>query len=548
MSQGWSLDTSADTITFYEAPASGATIEVKRFESGTYNATDVWAFGAWNDGFGYPAEVEFYSDRLIFAASYSQPQTLWMSKSGNYRNHGKSVPVVDSDAIVMTINARQVNVIRELVPLGDLIVMTSSAEWKLTTGADEVVAPGKTGFKPQSYYGSSELSAQMAGNTALFVQGRGFTVRDLGFQFTEDGYSGNDLSVFASHLLDGYTVVDIAFQQVPYSTVWMVRSDGQLLSLTYLREQEVVGWSLHTTDGFVESVCTVPEGQENAVYFVVRRIINGVSRRYVERLATREDADVRDSFFVDSGLTFDGRAQPGTQTLSGGTAWDEDEALTLTGSGEFAWSDPGSIGDQVRLWVGDVPLRLVITGYVDPTTVTVRSIGAVPVEFRDTAIVQWDVLRNRVTGFDHLLGKEVAVLADGTVQDRKTVDPSGGVDLDHPAAVVHVGLPYRSDIESLDINVPGAESVRDRPKIIPHVTLLVKDTIGLKAGPDLDRLEVFKHELPEFYGDPVQPLTGVMEFKIGTDFNKNGRIVAVQDDPLPATILSLIPDVKLGGV
>src|SRR5690606_17082077 len=137
----------------------------------------------------------------------------------------------------------------------------------------------------------------------------------------------------------------------------------------------------------------------------------------------------------------------GTQTLSGGTAWDEDDALTLTGSGEFAWSDPGSIGDQVRLWVGDVPLRLVITGYVDPTTVTVRSIGSVPVEFRDTAIVQWDVLRNRVTGFGHLLGKEVAVLADGTVQDRKTVDPAGGVDLDHPAAVVHVGLPYRSDIE-----------------------------------------------------------------------------------------------------
>lgn len=561
MAGGWQVDTTADVIVFDEPPPNGAAITVVELSGDSYNATSIWAHGAWSIGNGFPAEVEFYSDRLFFANTYLQPQTLWASKTGAYIDFGKSVPLLDSDALTLTILARQVNSIQDLVPLPDLVVMTTSAEWRLTTGADEVVAPGKVGFKPQTYYGASRISTQVVGETAIFVQGRGNIVRDLGFEFTKDGYSGNDLTIYASHLVEGFQIMDVAYQQAPYSCIWMVRSDGALISLTYVREQEVVGWALHSTDGYFESVWTVPEGDINAVYVTVRRTIDGTERVYVERLADRDLTDERDAFFVDCGLTFDGRLVSGTQTLSGGVAWDEDEELTLTAS-VARWVGASDEGDQVRLVLetrslvdGDLVVsrvthRVEIIDYVSSTVVKVRSIGEVPVEFQDVAIQSWELMRDTMTGLEHLEGETVIVLADGNVQgDQDDMVVTGGsLPLNLPASVVHVGLRYRSVLESLDINVQGSETVRDRPKNIKKVALLVNKTRGLLSGPSLTgTLDEFKMREFEDYGESVTLLTGVMDVNTSSSWDKNGRFVVVQNLPLPATILSLVPDVSVGG-
>lgn len=549
MAQGWDIDITANTITFYEAPANLADIVVQRYGTAGYNATDLWAYAAWNPGFGYPGEVEFYSDRLIWACSPTQTQTLWMSKAGDYNNHGRTTPTLDSDGITLTINARQVNAIRDLIPMEALIIMTTSAEVKLTTGADEVVAPGKVGFSFQSYYGSSRIAAQVIGDNTLYLQGRGGVLRDLGFQFTKDGYTGNNLTVYASHLLEGFTVVDMAFQQVPYSACHIVRSDGALLTVTYLREQEVVGWARHETDGKFFTVCTIPNGQQNAVYYGIERVVNGITRRYIERMSERTIEDMREAFFVDSGLTFDGRAMAGTQTLSGGTTWSESEILTLTSSAPL-WVGAGDQGDRVRLFddAGGTELDLLVTSYVSATVVLVQSVGTVPVSLRGLAATSWELYRSTITGLDHLEGKTVAVLADASVQKQKVVS-SGSIELDIPGCVVHVGLPYQSRGESLDINVQGQETVRDRAKLISKVSVLVEKSRGLKVGQDLDRLEDVKTEWTESGGDEEIPLeTGLFEYSITTSWDKNGRFMFVQDDPLPVTVLALIPHVQAAGV
>lgn len=547
MAQGWDVDVPGSKIDFYEAPPVGVgNVVVRRFGSSGYNATDLWAFSAWNPGFGYPGEVEFYSDRLIFACTVAQPQTLFMSKAADYSNHGRTTPSLDSDGIVATINARQVNPIRELVPMDDLIILTASAEIKLTTGADEVVAPGKIGFSFQSYFGSSRLAANVVGDTVLLLQARGFVLRDLGFQFTKDGYTGNDLSVYAAHLLEGFTVVDTAFQQVPYSCLWMVRSDGALISVTYLREQEVVGWALHTTEGKYKTVATIPKGNENAVYFGIERMIGGHPRRYLEKLVPRYIEDVRDAFFVDSGLTYDGRGHAGVQTLSGGTAWTEDETLTLTVSGiPSLWVGATDVGDIVRGYDADgLSVELLVTGFVSATVVQVSSVGTVPVSLRG-AFASWDLGRSTLSGLDHLEGKTVAVLADGSVQKQKVV-VGGSIELDLPSYIAHVGLPYRAVGETLDINSPGNETIRDRKKIIPKVGFMVRNTRGLKAGPDEARLEDVKTEWNE--SDEVIPLlTGLAEYDIPCDIDANARVVFVQDDPLPAEVLGIIPRVEVLG-
>lgn len=552
MTQGWTINQTAKTITFNEPPAVGVNnIVVKEYGSSGFNTTDVWAFGAWNLTYGFPGEVEYYGDRKFFARTKAQPQTLWATKTGQYNNFGRSVPLEDSDAINQTLIARQANPIYDLLPMKSLMVMTAAAEWEFTTGADEIIAPGKNGFKPQSWNGSAPLPAMLVGRSALYIQGRGFAVRDLGYEFTQDGFSGNDLTIYASHLFEGHSIVDLAYQQVPYSAGWLVRSDGKAICVTYLREQEVVGFSLIETDGVIESVCTVPNGDENAVHLVVRRTVNGVQRRYREMLHSRLVTDVRDSFFVDSGLTFDFRDQAGEAVVTGGPPWDDTDALTLNIlGGATPFVGASDVGDEITLYAanGVDSARVRITDYIDTNSVLVQAIApsTIPASLQGMNAARWDLRRDTISGLDHLEGREVAVLSDGNVEARKTVS-GGTITLDRPGAYGHVGLPYLSWIESLDINVPGGESVRDRWKNITDVTLLVKDTRGLKAGPNLNSLQAYKEREFEPYEAPTGLVSDIIEFSVPCHQDKSARIVAAQEEPLPATILGLIPDVVLTG-
>lgn len=555
--QGWTIDNVAHTITFFQPPANGSAISVKEYSQGSWNATDVWALGAWGPHTGYPGEVEYFAGRLWFAGTDDRPQTVWTSKISNYSSFGKSVPTADDDAITATLSAKQVNAITDLLPMKDMVMLTTGAEWKAGGGSNNVITPSTISFSPQSNYGSSSLPGLVVGDSGLFVQGRGAYVRDIGYQFAVDSYTGNDLTVFASHLVQGYSIVDWCYQQTPFSVVWAVRNDGVLLGLAYMKEQQVMGWfHCDTVNGFVESVCSVTEGSEDAVYFIVRRVINGQTVRYVERLETRFFSDQRDCFFVDAGLSYDGRSTaiaPGaTMKLTGGTTWQSTEDLTLTCSA--AIFSAASVGNWVKLYDGtnDVngnpAMRPVeITAYTSATVVKVRSIGDVEVSYRGTSIGTWDYCPLMFSGLDHLEGQTVACLADGNVKPQKTVT-GGKITLDYPAAVVHIGLPIQADFETLEVNALGQESVRDRRKAITKVSLIVTQSRGAKIGKDASHLREAKpRRVSDGYYNPNALQDDLIESYIDTDWDTKGRVFVRQDDPLPLTILGLIADVSVAG-
>ena len=554
--QGWTIDNATHTITFYYAPANGAAIAVKEFARGTLNATPLWAIGAWGPNTGYPREVEFFASRLFFAGTTNNPQTIWTTKISNYVSFGKSVPIADDDAITVTLTAKQVNAVTDLLPLKDLVMLTTGAEWKTGGGANNVLTPSTISFIPQSSYGASKLPGLIIGESGLFVQGRGSYVRDIGYQFAVDSYTGNDLTVFASHLVQGHTIIDWTYQQTPFSVVWAVRDDGVLLGLAYFKEQQVVGWfRCDTINGFVETVCSITEGDEDAVYVGVRRVINGATVRYIERLDTRFQTDQRDYFFVDAGLSYDGRnVTAATMTLTGGVAWTDQEDLTLTCSAaQFASTN---IGNWVKLYVPTVDvsgnpttaLQVVrITAYTSATVVTVRAIGIVPTIFQAGAIAAWDFCPLTFSGLDHLEGQTVAILADGNVKTRQVV-AAGKVTLDYPAAVVHVGLPIQADFETLEVNAIGQEGVRDRRKNINKVSLIVNQSRGAKIGRDADHLTEVKPRLvSDGYYNPNALQDDLIEAYIETNWDTKGKVFVRQDDPLPLTILGLIPDVSVAG-
>lgn len=562
MAQGWNVSASAHNITFFEAPAPGAAIVVNEYATSAQNATDLWALGAWSPAYGYPREVEYFGDRKWYAGSRKSPQGLWASRVGAYLDFGKSSPIQDDDSLAVTINSRQANEIRDLVPLKQLIVMTSAGELVVSGGQDEVITPSSIAIKPQTYNGTSKIPSVVVGNTAIFLQDRGYIMRDLSYTFASDDYSGNNLTVFANHLVEGHQIIDVAYQQVPHSIIWMVRDDGVLLGLTYMREQEVIGWSHSDTDGFYESVACISEGGEDILYVVVRRLINGTYRRYIERMESRLITDQKKAFFVDAGLSYDGtNTTSATMRVTGGTLWNNTEGLTLTSS--IAEFTAGSVGTWIVLNVDSISIdassglqvtktdsiRLLVTGYTSTTVVSVNPIGTVPASLRGVATADWSRALRTFAGLGHLEGKTVSILSDGNVEPQKVVN-SGSVTLERPGSIVIIGMPFVSDFETLEVNVIGQETVRDRKKLIGKVTLIVSETRDVKVAANLgsDSFEEYPARgSDQNYLDPAQLLSDTATVNISASWSDSGRVAVRHDQPLPITILGVIPEVTVGG-
>ena len=505
----------------------------------------------------YPSAVTYFQQRIMYANTNDELEKVWASKIGLFKNFSISSPLQDDDSITFTLVGKQVNEIKHMIDIGKLVLFTSSGEWTLESSSG-ALTPSTVNLKQQSYNGANNLPPIIIGNSALYVQARGSVVRDLGFDFSVDGYKGNDLTIFSAHLFDDFTLVDWAYQQIPHSVLWCVRGDGVLLALTYVREQSLLAWSRHDFDGgFVENVCVVPEGSEDVLYVTIKRTIDGVVKRYIERMNTRNIVNVEDTTFMDSYLSYDGRNTTATtMTLSGGTTWEYTEALTLTSSASFFSSD--DVGNAIHLTDSDgVIIRALIQSYTSGTVVTITPHKTVPISLRSIAITSWTRAVDNLQGLWHIEGKQVSVFADGFVAASPNNDAyevvtvaNGQITLDKTYGVIHVGLPYISDLETLDIDTTQGETLSDKFKNSKEVTLFVEESRGVFAGPKppsddltdpLEGLNEFKLRNDEGYDDPVDLKTGVIDVNLNSEWNSNGRIFVRQIDPIPLSVLAIAP-------
>ena len=254
----------------------------------------------------YPGAVSYFEQRRCFAGTINKPQNIWMTKSGTESNMSYSLPIRDDDRIAFRVAAREANTIRHIVPLTQLLLLTSSAEWRVTSVNSDAITPSTISVRPQSYVGASNVQPAIISNTLIYGAARGGHVRELAYNWQANGFITGDLSLRAPHLFDTFDIVDMAYGKAPQPVVWFVSTSGNLLGLTYVPEQQIGAWHWHDTDGVFESCTVVAEGGEDVLYCVVRRTINGTSKRYVERLASRQFTDQADAFFVDCGATYSG--------------------------------------------------------------------------------------------------------------------------------------------------------------------------------------------------------------------------------------------------
>jgi hypothetical protein len=269
-----------------------------------------------------PSCVSFFEQRLVFAGTNNNPQSIWFSKNGNYTNF--TVGSNADDALIYTIASNQVNAIRYLSATRVLTIGTSGGEYVLTSTNDGPITPTTTLIRKYSNYGSASIEPVQVADVTLFVQRGARKVREFKFvgNVNTGGYSAPDMTILAEHITDG-GLTQFAYQQEPDSVVWATRTDGTLVGMTYRREEEVVAWHKHVIGGafsggqaVVESIATLPSDTgEDELYMIVKRTINSVTKRYVEKLKLFDfGANTTGAFFVDSGLSYSGSA---VSSLSG---------------------------------------------------------------------------------------------------------------------------------------------------------------------------------------------------------------------------------------
>ena len=500
----------------------------------------------------FPRAVTYYQQRLVYASTLNKPQTLWFSKTGIFTNFGYSTPQKDDDAITWSMFSTEVNTIMHLVPLKSLLPFTDGAEWLIQGSSAGFTAKTING-DAQSYNGIGQLRPLLIGTSVVYAQERGREITAFGYSLQADGFSGSTISILSPHLIEDYSLADWDYQKIPYHIIWAARSDGAAVTCTYIPEQDVNGWAHQHTDGKYLSICSVPEGRDDSVYSCVERVINGVTKRYVELFASRildrynGTAIISRAHFVDCGLVYNGTNTTATTlTVTGGTAWQSPETLTITASASiFAAGDVGDILQYVPTPIAE-PFRFKILSYVSPTSVTVQPLGEVPTAIRGAAFTLWAFARNSFSGLSHLEGKIVSVLADGNVAPQQIVT-AGAITIPDPSAVVHIGLPYRSIAETLSINITGQETLLDKGVQVSSVALLVRDTRGGKAGAKENALfEMKQRQTSDNYGS-MSAINGLSEVSISDTWENTGRFLIVQDDPLPMNIIAAIPRDEIGG-
>ena len=423
----------------------------------------------------FPGAVSYYQQRQVFGRTNNNRQTVFATQSGNFKSMNISRPIKADDALERTIASYTVNEIRHFVDLNALIILTSGGVWRVTEGQDGVLTPDSIGFRQQAgSRGSSDVRPVLIGDTALYVESGGRSMRDLGYSFQSDSYFGNEVSLLAKHLFEGVdrNIVDMAYAEEPDGIVWCVLDDGDVMGLTYLKEHQVFGWHRHDFDGGrVRSVAVIPSNtvtdSTSEVYFLVDRTIDGDSKNYIERLKSREFAVEADSFFVDSGLTYDS---------------------------------------------------------VPATT---------------------------ISGLDHLEGEVVVALADGNVVKTNNLGTTltvtnGAITLLNAASKIHIGIPIVSDFETLDID-PLSQSVRGKPMNVSELIVKIQSTRGGKVGPNSAKLsqQLSGREVADNFAALSNKTTEV-RVHVEAEWTSNGHIFIRQDDPLPMTILAVVPDVDFG--
>lgn len=509
----------------------------------------------------YPAVVASTRQRRIFANTVNAPSAFQTSRATYLNNFAGDSPLredspISGKALSPGIST-DFNEILHIIDAGQIIFMTSTGEFTLTDISNGKAVPQ---IKQGSMIGSSRLSPLVADSTVLFVQSKGSIIRNLDFDYQVDGYRGNDLTIFSSHLVDGHRIISWAYQKTPHSLVYCVREDGVMIVLTYVRDQNVFAWTRHDTAGLFKYVTCISENNEDVIYAAIQRTINGQVITNIEKLTSFSAPEIEDACIIRTEKNYTNVGNISV-TFSGGTTWGPSESITCAAASSlFKTTD---IGKRIIVHDGQSRvLSVTISARTSGTVVTCTPNITIPSIYRGVAITNWKMATNTVRGLWALEGKSVSIVGDfdvvanpnnASIENVYTVS-NGTVTLPSYYNNVRVGLPYNQDVELLDID-SVQQTVINKKKTVGKVSLHLEESKGLFVGgqaplnelvnDSVSKLTQLKIRDSEDYSEPTNSITGVHIQNIVPLTTSHGRIFIRQSDPLPMTILAVSREVSI---
>ena len=548
---------------------TNATIEILTTLSAS-TATENWRLGAFSDTTGHPSCVTFYEQRLDFAGTTNQPQTVFFSKSGDYENMDANIggTIADSDAIIYTIASNQVNAIRFMTATRTLIIGTAGGEFSVSGGgADVAITPTNILIKKQSNHGAANLDALAVGNVTLFMQRARRKMRELAYNFDVDGYIAPDMTILAEHITEG-GITQMAYQQEPNQIIWLVRGDGELIGFTYQREQQVTAWHRHIFGGkFGEATITVTDFANIADNTkIVLTKSDGTSTTFnsatsatsgkFHTTSSNNQTATNLKTLIDADSDFTATVSTNTVTIKE-TAPQATGFLTMTtgDTTRLASTDEGkAICESVAVIPTDdteyevyIIMKRTINGstkrYIEVlNTFDFTETDNTTFNFLDSQLDYNGSAVTTISGLSHLEGQTVAILADGATHANKIVS-SGEISLDRSATKVKVGLAYTSLLQTMRIDAGARDGTsQSKTKRIYEITIRLFESVGVEVGPDLNNLERIPFRSSANAMDQgITPFTGDKEVEFRGNYETDGFVFVRQTQPLPLTILSLYP-------
>jgi hypothetical protein len=496
-----------------------------------------------------PGAVSFFQQRVYYGGSNSLPATFNASQPGAFQNFNFSNPIQASDTITGTIVSNQLNQIKHMLPMpGGLIMLTGRSAYTLTTGQGAnstlAVTPLNATLMPQAYSGASDVTPIVVNEDILYIQAKGAIVRDLAYNIYAAIYTGTDVSVRSNHLFFQHQILQWSFAEEPFKLIWAIRDDGTLLSLTFMKEQQISGWARHDTQGLYKSVSSIQEGQVDAPYFIVRRTLpNGTQVDWIERMMERTlTYGAEDAWAVDAGTRSSLSTPNAAISISGASG-----SVSITA--DAAVFSSASVGQVLRAGGGIIS----ITGFASATQIS-GSVTQVITQVLPSGLLApfaagtWSIATpaTKFFGLDYLIGQTVSINADGGVVTPQVVASDGSITLPSPATKVTAGLGFQCQGQTMPLDV-GEPTIQGKRKKIAALNLKLANTRGIKAGRTLQTLISMKDmNISVLMNSQIPLISGDARIVVDPLWDVPGQVWFQVDDPVPASVLGIIPEVVIG--
>ena len=539
------------------------TVTVTDDITGTGTTTE-WSEGAWSTHQGFPACVTFFEERLMFAGSTNNPQTLWGSVSGDFENFKAGTGA--SDAFIFTIASNKVNVIRWLAPASRLCIGTAGGEFTVTSTSDAPLSPTNVSIKRQTTFGSTTIMPIQIRNVVLFVQRAGRKLREFFFRFEQDAFVAPDITILSEHVSDP-SIIALDYKQENDSQLWAVRSDGQLLAMTYERDQDVVAWSRHIVGGnFGECTITVTDFANIAVGTTL--------------ILTKADGTTV-TFTSESVGSSSPTSSTGFRPNTNNNTTADNIFTTINAHADFTVANPAAnvvtVYETLKSGNGKLTIessdttRLATT---DEGIAVVESVASIPISDRDQTWVivkrtingttkryveyldekQWATATNVqwpemntdsgltysgtaisvISNLEHLEGQTVKIIADGALHPNKRVS-GGAITLDRAATEIEIGLAYTSTLQTLRPDSQQQQAtLQGKSKRWNEVIARFHQTLGGKINDDI----IYYRTSADKMGKAPSLFTGDKRV-CNLGYDKDGHITVEQTEPLPIQVLSI---------